>query len=109
MVPDSSKRLSDGLLIETAVLARLFGFRLLTLEGTVVVTPAQLRELSHGYPMATDSTGVSRAYEASGAAHRMQGPTTTVVESRERVGARLAEAVRLLHESTGDLDGLDQS
>jgi hypothetical protein len=99
---------SDGLLIETSVLARLFGFKLLTLEGTVVVTPAQLRELSHGHPMATDVTAFSRAYEASAAARRMQGLTTTAVESEERVGIRLAEAVRLLHESAGDLDRLDQ-
>ena len=67
VVPDSSKRLSDGLLIETSVLARLFGFKLLTLEGTVVVTPAQLREQA-GYPVSTDSKAFPRPYEASGAA-----------------------------------------
>lgn len=108
MVPDSSKRLSDGLLIETSVLARLFGFKLLTLEGTVVVTPAQLRELSHGRPVGIDPTSVARADGAAGSLSGTRSLTTTAVESGERVGIRLAEAVRLLDESAGDLEGLEQ-
>ncbi len=108
VVRDSSKPLSGGLLIETSVLARLLGFKLLTLEGTVVVTPAQLRELSQRYPVGTDSTAYARTSDASGAARLTQGHTTTDHQSRQRVGTRLAEAVRLLHETAGDLEGLDQ-
>jgi hypothetical protein len=103
---DSSKRFSDGMLIETWVLARLFGFKLLTLEGTVAVTPAPIREPGQGHLVGADSTSFSRAYDASGVARQTQGPTTSAVQSGERVGSRLAEAARLLHESAGDLAGL---
>ena len=44
-VPDGNKDLSGGVLIETSVLARLLGVKLLTLEGTVVVSPADIRPL----------------------------------------------------------------
>jgi len=44
------------MLIETSVLARLFGFKLLTLEGTVVVSPAQFRELGRVHTVGEDST-----------------------------------------------------
>ncbi len=73
VVPDSSKRLSDGLLIETTVLARLLGVRLLTLEGTVVVTPAQLRDLSQAQPVITDPTASPRTYDAMPTPRRTDG------------------------------------
>jgi hypothetical protein len=41
-VPDRRKRLSQGILIEASVLARLLGIRLLKLDATVVLTPADV-------------------------------------------------------------------
>lgn len=40
--PDRRKRLSDGVLVEASVLARVLGVRLLTLEATVVLAPAEI-------------------------------------------------------------------
>jgi hypothetical protein len=40
--PDRNRRASDGVLIETSVLARLLGIRLLTLDATVVLMPAEV-------------------------------------------------------------------
>jgi hypothetical protein len=108
VVPDSSKTLSDGLLIETSVLARLFGFKLLTLEGTVVVSPAQLRDLAHGLPDREDSAAVSRAHEAPRAAVEPPALVSTAAHPGARLGIGLAAAGRLLHESAGDLERLDR-
>ena len=108
VVPDSSKRLSDGLLIETSVLARLLGVRLLTLEGTVVVTPAQLRDLSQVQSVATEPTASPRTYDALGTPRRTQTHASTAARSKEKVGLRLEEAMLLLNESADDLAGLDQ-
>ena len=41
-VPDRRKRLSQGILIEASVLARLLGIKLLKLDATVVLTPADV-------------------------------------------------------------------
>jgi hypothetical protein len=41
-VPDPSKRLSDGVLVEACVRARLMGIPLLKVEATVVLAPAGL-------------------------------------------------------------------
>ena len=108
VVPDSSRRLSDGLLIETSVLARLLGFRLLTLEGTVVVTPAQLRDLGTVQSVATEPTASPRTYDALATPRRTQTHASTAAGSKERVGSRLEEAMLLLDESADDLAGLDQ-
>jgi hypothetical protein len=110
VVPDSSKRLADGWLIETFVLARLFGIKLLTLEGTVAVTPAQPRELSTGHSVSRDSIPVSPVYDVSRGPRRAQHRlmTTAPALPTERLGIRLAEAVRLLHDSAGCLEGLGE-
>ena len=108
VVPDSSKRLSDGVLIETSVLARLLGVRLLTLEGTVVVTPAQLRDLSQVQSVATEPTASRRTYDALATPRRTQTHASTAARSNEKVGLRLEEAMLLLNESADDLAGLDQ-
>ena len=39
-VPDRRRRLSEGILVEASVLARLLGIRLLKLDATVVLMPA---------------------------------------------------------------------
>jgi hypothetical protein len=108
VVPDSSKRLSDGVLIETSVLARLLGVKLLTLEGTVVVTPAQLVDLNPVQSVATEPPASRRTYDALATPRRTKTHASTAARSDERVGSRLEEAMLLLNESVDDLDGLDQ-
>ena len=108
VVPDSSKRLSDGVLIETSVLARLLGVKLLTLEGTVVVTPAQLRDLSQVQSVVTERTASPRTYDALTPPRRTQTHASTAARSDEKVGSRLEEAMLLLNESVDDLAGLGQ-
>ena len=41
-VPDRRRRLSEGILVEASVLARLLGIRLLKLDATVVLMPADV-------------------------------------------------------------------
>jgi hypothetical protein len=41
-LPDPRRRPSDGVLIKASILARLLGIRLLKLDATVVVVPAQV-------------------------------------------------------------------
>lgn len=45
MEPDEESRLSDGVLVETALVARVLGLRLLRVDGTVLLAPARLHEL----------------------------------------------------------------
>ena len=40
VVADRGRRLSDGALVEASILARLVGIRLLTLDATIVIVPA---------------------------------------------------------------------
>lgn len=108
-VPDSSKRLSDGLVIETSVLARLFGFKLLTLQGTVLVSPAQLRELS----MPSDERPAGAASQCAAGDDVPVPPRETGQGASPRLrphgahGARLGLAKRLLSESADELRGLE--
>jgi hypothetical protein len=41
-VPDGEGQLSEGLLVEGRLVARLLGMRLLTIDARLVLTPAQL-------------------------------------------------------------------
>ena len=41
-IPDRRRRPSDGLVVEARVVARLLGLRLLTLEASIVVVPAEV-------------------------------------------------------------------
>lgn len=59
-VPDRNRRLPEGVLVEAAVVARLPGLRLLKLDATVTLAPAELgptpvepRERSSGQLMRT--------------------------------------------------------
>jgi hypothetical protein len=41
--PDGGRRLADGLVVEASVVARLFRIRLLAIDASVVITPAQVK------------------------------------------------------------------
>jgi hypothetical protein len=43
-IPDRRRRPSDGLVVEARIVARLLGLRLLTLDATVVVVPAEVTD-----------------------------------------------------------------
>jgi hypothetical protein len=42
LLPDPASRLSDGVVVETRLTARLLGLRLLRVDGLVLVNPARL-------------------------------------------------------------------
>lgn len=108
VVPDGHSRLSDGVIIETSVLARLLGIKLLTLEGTVLVSPAQLQEAYQAYattvaaPAAVETPREIRAERLNGGSPTRSGPSGAVV------GARLDAAARLLGESSRDLHSIER-
>ena len=83
VAPDRRRRLSQGVLVEASILARLLGLRLLTLEATMVLVPAEVTTRSPAQRPATS--------RASGPAPRNGGSAG---------GARrgLADAVRSLDE-----------
>ena len=91
---------TDGFAIETTVLARLLGIKLLTLEGVVLVSPAQVRAsnvVSQG-PTGAPTTETGRAITSSNSrAHLGMGP-----------GHGLEDAARLLNECTKDLQALER-
>lgn len=83
-VPDRRRRLSDGVLVEASILARVLGIRLLTLDTTVVLVPADVRApstASHDPPARTSAPSSGVPPTQSGAA-----------------GHGLAEAVRSINE-----------
>jgi len=84
VAPDRRRRLSDGALVEASLAARLLGMRILTLDATVALVPADVT--------AATPAGQDRAAHA---------PTRSSGDSRGRpgsVGHRLADAVRNLDE-----------
>lgn len=77
--PDAASELSDGVVVQTQLLGRVLGVRLLRVDGTVLVTPARL---ASGPLAATRATAPSA------------GPTAVTAP-----GSELAEAARLLREN----------
>jgi hypothetical protein len=76
-LPDPRKRLSDGVLVEARIRARVLGIPLLKVEATVVLTPAGLKTpISAPRDLAIQSSAQSRIF-----------------------GQGLAEAVRSIHEA----------
>jgi hypothetical protein len=95
---------SDGLAIETRVLARLLGLKLLTLEGLVLVSPAAVRRRDAGSSMSSSSA--SRPTRTQGRASPGNGsPRISRLDARG-LGSGLAGAARLLDECTEELRAL---
>ena len=89
LAPDRSKRLSDATLVEASVTARLLGLRLLTLDATIALVPADVTAptaVADGAPRVDRSAHASR--RSSGDSQRRSGP----------IGRGLADAVRNLDE-----------
>jgi hypothetical protein len=84
VAPDRSRRLSDAALVEASIAARLLGMRILTLNATVALVPA-------------DVTAVTPAIQER-AAHATAGSSEDSRGRAGSVGHRLADAVRNLDE-----------
>jgi hypothetical protein len=74
-VPDGERQLSEGLLVEASVVARLFRVRLLSIDASLIISPARV-------------TGRAP-------------PPTRGAPPRRRIGAGLAAAERSLNEERG--------
>jgi hypothetical protein len=84
-IPDRRRRLSDGVLVDASIHARLLGLRLLTIDATIVLVPA-------------DVAGTSPAAHpaAQRPAPRPLGPAP---RRSVAAGPRLAQAVRTINEA----------
>ncbi len=83
VAPDRRRRLSDGVLVEASLLARVMGIRLLTIDATLALVPADI------------TTSSSAALPPA----RASRPGPVVTPGRSRVaGHGLAEAVRNINE-----------
>jgi hypothetical protein len=80
--------LAGGAVVRTSLVARLLGLRLLTVEGTVLLSP-----VSFGSPPPVSTAGTTA-----------RGDTQNL---NTVIGARLGTSVRLLDESIDDLRALD--
>jgi hypothetical protein len=83
-VPDPGKRLSDGVLVEACIRARLLGLPILKVDATVVLAPAGLTAL----------TSAARDLPIGSSARPSRAASTRSGDSREG----LAEAVRTINE-----------
>ena len=90
--PDRRRHPSDGLVAKASIVARLLRIRLLTLEATVVIAPADVTAPSPASP------GV--------AARRPSTPSPRALPARSAASGRrgLAEALRTIDETTAILD-----
>lgn len=87
LLPDGSNHLSDGVVVETRLIARLLGVRLLRVEGTILMSPARLVAAAGARPAA-----MPRATYGAAARTSVRSPGG----GTERPGDDLAEAARLL-------------
>lgn len=89
-VPDRRRRPSDGLVVEASILARLLGIRLLKLDATVVIVPA-------------DVTAPSSAARVSPLPAVAPSPRALPDRQPAGVGGGLAEAIRRIDEGAAIL------
>ena len=85
-IPDRRRRLSDGVLVDASIHARLLGLRLLTVDATIVLVPADVA----GPSPPTDRPAPRRPAPRSSP----QVPRRSVA-----AGPRLAQAVRTINEA----------
>ena len=83
--PDRRRRLSDGVLVDASIHARLLGLRLLTVDATIVLVPAE----------------VSATSPAASLPAKPRAPRSSAPAPRRLVaaGPRLAQAVRSINEA----------
>ncbi|HEV7773748.1 MAG TPA: hypothetical protein VGO48_10725 [Conexibacter sp.] len=91
-IPDRGRRPSDGLVVEARIVARLLGLRLLTLEATVVVVPAEVTAPTH----TIDGTQSRAPARSDGAPPERAGAVSSLAEAVRRIdeGAAILAEVR---------------
>jgi hypothetical protein len=83
-IPDRRRRLSDGVLVDASIRARVLGIRLLTIDATVMLGPADV---------------TARSFAAHEPPERTSARWFGVPPKRSRAaGHGLAEAVRSINE-----------
>jgi hypothetical protein len=107
MILEPSNDLSSGLVVQAAVLARLLGIKLLTLDATVLVWPAKMRdrEVEQTSDTAVSSQSVAAPSHRSGASNGSK-PRMASLEQEVLVGGRLGLAARWLDDSADTLSHL---
>jgi hypothetical protein len=90
VAPDRRRRLSEAALVEASIAARLLGMRILTLNATVALVPAEVT--------AATSAVQDRAPREERAAHVRRRSSADSRGRAVSVGYRLADAVRNLDE-----------
>lgn len=96
-VPDSEGSLSEGVLVQADILARLFGFKLLRLHADVILAPAAMSPQNPVPDTPKWQRTVEAADDRAALVRRTSPPQL-------RETGDLAEAVRLLGESGRTLD-----
>jgi len=86
VVPDSRRRLSDAVLVEARILARVMGIRLLSLDATVVLVPGDV------------TASPSAVADPSAPALGLLRPSAAPQAESRAAGRGLAEAVRSIDE-----------
>jgi hypothetical protein len=98
-----NRTLAGGAVVRTSLVARLLGLRLLTVEGTVLVTPA-----SFGVPTDRPARRTSSLLEVTTTtALRPKARNPAVGKQDSGIGSRLDASAQLLDESVEDLQALD--
>lgn len=103
--PDRTRRPSDGLVVEALIVARLLGIRLLKLDATVVIAPAEVTMPSstpHEVPSRLPARSLDAAPNRSG---EIGGGLAEAVRRIDEGAAILAEARHPLHPSRVGRDG----
>jgi len=98
MRPDATHDLSDGVVIQTQLLGRLLGMRVLRVDGIVQVSPATV---SPGRADRSDSADLNTA---SPPAALSRGRSTLSSPTHASVGAGLAAADDLIRQTRALLD-----
>jgi hypothetical protein len=89
-LPDRNRRASDGVLIKASVLARLLGLRLLTLDATVVLMPAEVtapQSPAHQPAGRASARPPGRLPTAPGASRGLAGAVQTINDGRAILAA----------------------
>ena len=92
VAPDFSRRLSDATLVEASVSARLLGMRLLTLDATVVLVPAEESAATPDASAQDARPAAGSAQDARPAAGRGRHGLADAVRNLEQGAKLLAEA-----------------
>jgi hypothetical protein len=88
-IPDRRRRLSEGVLVEATIRARLLGIRLLTIDASVVLAPADVTAPSVADPPQRASVRSSRISRNRSAAtgHGLAEAVQSINEGMELLAA----------------------